>query len=184
MLERLAEHEACSVNLSVTTLDASLQRALEPRASHPEHRLRAIEKLAEAGIPVGVMVAPVIPGLTDHEIPTILDAAAAAGAQTANHIVLRLPHGVKELFSAWLARHRPERRNRVLSRVREVRGGKLYDSRYGSRLRGEGLYAQQIAELFALSRRRARLDRERPTLSTAAFRPAGAAHADQLGLFA
>jgi DNA repair photolyase len=172
-LAELASFDAAVVNVSITTLDPVLQRALEPRASHPEQRLLAIEKLRAAGVPVGVMVAPVIPGLTDHEIPRILEAAAAAGASFASHILLRLPYGVKQLFAEWLEQHHPERKDRVLARVREVRGGRLNDPNFGSRMRGEGLYAKQLHDLFALAERRAGLDGERPVLSTEHFRRPG-----------
>jgi len=172
-LARLAEHGAAAVQLSVTSLDAELQRALEPRASHPDERLRAIEGLARAGIPVGVILGPVIPGLTDHEIPRIIEAAASAGASWASHIVLRLPHGVADLFADWLETHRPERRRRVLAQVRELRGGTLYDARFGARLRGEGIRAQQVADLVALVRRRRGLAAAPPDLNAAAFRRPG-----------
>jgi DNA repair photolyase len=173
LLAELAAHGAASVHVSITTLDDALRRALEPRASSPRRRLAAIETLAKAGVPVGVMCAPVIPGLNDAEIPAILSAAARAGAQRASHVLLRLPHGVAELFDAWLARHRPERRDRVMARIREVRGGRLNDPRFHSRMRGEGVYADQIHALFALACRRAGLAGERAPLSTAAFRRPG-----------
>lgn len=179
LFHRLAEHDAVSVCLSITTLDASLQRALEPRASAPHERLRAIERLAEAGIPTGVMVAPIIPGLTDAETPAILAAAASAGATRAGHIVLRLPHGLKDLFDDWLETHRPLRRKKVLSRLESLRGGRLNDPRFGSRMRGEGRFAEQIGGLFELMARRHGLDRPHPPLSTAAFRRPGG---EQLGL--
>jgi DNA repair photolyase len=183
ILKELAEHDATVANLSITTLDAKLHRVMEPRASHPEQRLRAIEALAEAGIPVGVSVAPIIPGLTDHEIPAILAGARSAGAQWAGHTVLRLPRNVKELFTSWLERHHPERRDKVLGRLRDLRDGELDDPRFGSRMRGAGIFAEQIHDLFELSRRRAGfpdLEAVRPVLSTAAFRRPGDA---QLALF-
>jgi DNA repair photolyase len=169
-LGALAEHGAAAVTLSITTLDRELQRRLEPRASTPERRLEAIAKLAGAGIPVGVSVAPVIPGLTEHEIPQILEAAARAGANWAGYLMLRLPYGVADLFADWLARHYPDRRDKVLSRVRAVRGGRLNDPRFGSRLRGEGVHARQMAQLFEVACRRVGLDAARPALSAAAFR--------------
>jgi DNA repair photolyase len=180
LLGELARHGAASVHVSVTSLDPELQRRMEPRASSPRLRLEAIEALARAGIPVGVMVGPVIPGLTDHEIPAILDAAAGSGARFASWILLRLPHGVAGLFEAWLDRHAPERKARVLHRIQEVRGGRLNDPRFGSRMRGEGLYAEQIGSLFALAARRAGLARRGPALSTRAFRRPGGS---QLALF-
>jgi DNA repair photolyase len=180
LLSQLAASQAVSVTLSLTTLDSTLHRSMEPRASHPSQRLRAIEALAEAGIPVGAMLGPVIPGLTDHEIPSLVAAAAGAGASFAGYLVLRLPHGVKELFATWLERHFPERKAKVLGRIRELRGGELDDTRFGTRMRGEGHFARQIADLFALSRRRAGLAASPPALSTLHFRNPDA---DQLSLF-
>jgi DNA repair photolyase len=117
-----------------------------------------------------VLVAPVIPGLTDHEVPTILAAAAAAGAVFAGYSLLRLPHAVGPLFEEWLSQHLPERKDKILNRVRAIRGGRLYDSRFGIRLKGEGIFAEQVAGLFAMARRRAGMPAESPRLSTAAFR--------------
>lgn len=179
LLQELARHQAVSVYISITTLDASLQRVMEPRASIPSRRLAAIELLARHGIPVGVMVAPVIPGLTDQELPAILHAAAAAGARHASFIPLRLPHGVADLFQDWLERNFPDRKSRVLNRVREIRGGKLNDARYGSRMRGEGAYAEQIRALFHITRTKLKLESRGPELSTAAFRRI----TEQLALF-
>ena len=179
LLAELARHDAASVAISLTTLDRDLQRILEPAASPPERRLAAIETLAAAGIPVTALVAPVIPAITDHEIPAILEAAAAAGARTAGKVMLRLPHGVAPLFDAWLERHFPERRKKVLSQVRAMRNGKLYDGRYAVRQRGEGFHAEQTEAIFELARRRHGLAREGAELSTAAFRRPGA---EQLGL--
>lgn len=173
LLSGLARHDAASVFVSVTTLDADLAGRLEPRASRPEHRLRAIRLLAEAGVPVGAMVAPVIPGLTDHEVPAILDAVAAAGARRAGYVVLRLPHAVKDVFLDWLDRHAPAKKERVVARLRALHGGRLYDSTFGARLRGEGIFAEQIKQLFDVSARRAGLNREEFKLSTAHFRRPG-----------
>jgi len=170
LLRELAGFDAASVCVSITTLDPELQRRMEPRAAPPHRRLAAIEILAAAGVPVGVLVAPIVPGLTDHEAPAILAAAASAGARFAGRVVLRLPHGVKELFDGWLATHYPERRARVLSRVRALRGGRLYDSRFGARQRGEGFFADEMDALFELARRRAGLAARGPELSTAQFR--------------
>lgn len=180
LFRRLHEVDAVSVTLSLTTLDGPLQRALEPRASAPHERLRAIERLAEAGIPVGVNVAPVIPGLTDAEIPALLQAAAAAGAQRAGYIVLRLPHGLRALFDDWLAEHRPLRREKVLARVAAVRGGALNDPDFGSRMRGEGRFAEQIRGLFEVMTRRYGLDAPAPTLSVEHFRRPGGTQLDLL----
>lgn len=180
LLCELARHGAAAVNISVTTLDPLLHQRMEPRASAPHLRLRAIERLAEAGVPVGVMTAPVIPGLNDHEIPAILRAAADAGASWAGHIVLRLPHGVKEIFDTWLAEHYPLRRKKILHRIREVRGGKLNDPRFRTRMGGEGHYAEQVHALFQAAARRCELDAAPPALSVAAFQTPGGR---QLGLF-
>ena len=182
VLAELASVNAAAVMISVTTLDVELQRRMEPLASPPSKRLAAIEALAKAGVPVGVMAAPVIPGLTDHELPAILQAAADSGARSAGFVVLRLPHGVKELFSEWLAEHYPDRREKVLNRLRSLHGGALYDSRYAHRQRGAGEFAAQIEALFQLGLKRAGLARRGPELSTAAFRRPGVA--DQLSLFA
>lgn len=170
LLAELACHGAAAVALSITTLDRRLQRVMEPRTSAPERRLDAIARLSAAGIPTAVTIAPVIPGLTDHELPGIVAAAAEAGAVTAGYIMLRLPHGVAPLFERWLAAHFPERKERVLNRIREIRRGRLYDSRFEVRGRGEGPYARQLERLFRVSCRRAGLARELPPLSAAAFR--------------
>ena len=169
----LARHQCTAVYVSVTTLDADLAGKLEPRASRPAARLRAIRELSAAGISVGVMVAPVIPGLTDHELPAILAAAAEAGAERAGYVVLRLPHAVKDIFLRWLDDHAPTKKARVLDRVREIRGGKLNVSEWGRRLRGEGIFAEQLRELFRVTARRAGLNQERHELSTAHFRHPG-----------
>jgi DNA repair photolyase len=181
ILLRLHEHQAAMVMVSVTTLDGEVARRMEPRASHPRDRLKAIERLAAAGIPVGVMVAPVVPAITDHEMPKILEAAAAAGARTAGYVVMRLPGAVAGLFERWLEEHFPDRKDKVLNRVRELRGGQLYDPRFGNRMRGEGLYADQIRATFQTLKRRHGLDQPFPELSTAAFKRPG--QAEQLGLF-
>jgi DNA repair photolyase len=178
-LQELAGHGAVAVAISITTLDGELARRMEPRASHPRDRLKAIERLAAAGIPTSVMVAPVVPAITDHEIPRILEAAAAAGAQSAGYVMLRLPGAVAGLFESWLAEHFPDRKDKVLNRVREMRGGQMYDPTFGTRMTGEGIFAEQIGATFQTFRRRYGLDRPRPELSTAAFRRPG----EQLSLF-
>jgi DNA repair photolyase len=170
LLGELASHNAAAAILSVTTLDPELARVLEPRAATPERRLEAIRALANAGIPVGVFAAPIIPALTDHEIPAILAAAAAAGASFAGFTIVRLPGAVGPLFEEWLERHRPERKEKVLNRLRSMRGGELNDSRFGVRMRGEGAFAAQIRGLFAIAKKKAGLDRPMPDLSIAAFR--------------
>jgi DNA repair photolyase len=173
LLGELARHDCAMVNVSITSLDADLAGRLEPRAARPEHRLRAVRLLAEAGVPVNVLVAPIIPGLNDHEVPAILDAAAAAGARCAGYVVLRLPFSVKDIFLEWLDRHEPLKKDRVLARLRELRGGKLYNATFGERMRGEGLFAEQIRLLFEVSARRAGLNRTEIKLSTARFRRPG-----------
>jgi DNA repair photolyase len=170
LLGELARHHAAVVFLSVTTLDGALARAMEPRATQPAGRLSAVRAVAEAGVPVGVLVAPVIPGLNDHEMPSILKEAAAAGARHAGYVLLRLPHGLGELFEQWLVRHFPERKDRILGRIRELRGGRLNDPRFGSRMRGEGVLAEAVRDLFRLARRGAGMSGRGPELSAAAFR--------------
>lgn len=180
LLARLASHKAALVMISITTLDGELARKLEPRASHPLARLRTVQALAEAGIPVGVMVAPIIPGLNDHEIPAILSAAHAAGARSAAYTVVRLPYAVKDVFKAWVERHFPGRAGKVLSQIRAMRGGALNRSAFGSRMRGEGPFAEHIKAVFRLGKKRAGFLGGFPELSTASFiRPAG----PQLELF-
>ena len=178
ILRRLADINGAAVHLSVTSLDNSLANRLEPRAAKPVQRLRAIEQLAEAGIPTGVLVAPVVPGLNDHEIPDILNAVASAGATSAHYILLRLPFGLKDLFESWLDHHFPDRKPRILNRIRETRDGKLYDGAYFTRGRGTGPYAEQIGRLFGIARRKAGLDERLPELSADAFLQQG-----QLSLF-
>jgi DNA repair photolyase len=173
LLARLARHNAAAVFMSLTTLDRGLHAVMEPRASQPQGRLAAITALRQAGVPVGVMTAPVIPGLNDHELPALLDAAAAAGAQFACYTLLRLPYAVAELFEQWLTQHFPDKKDRVLGRIRELRGGKLNDSTFGARMRGEGVLADAIGQLFHLARQRAGLARGGWALSTAAFRRPG-----------
>jgi len=170
VLAELARHDAVSVFVSVTTLDGDLARVLEPRAAQPAGRLAAVAELARAGIPVGVMVAPVIPGLTDHEMPSILQAAKDAGAGGAGYVLLRLPLAVAPLFESWLDQHFPEKKSKVLGRIRSLRGGKLNDSRFGSRMRGEGELADVLKDMFTLACCRAGFQGRGPELSTAAFR--------------
>ncbi|MDB6134381.1 MAG: Radical [Verrucomicrobiales bacterium] len=170
ILSELAAHRCVVVNISVTTLDPDLAKVLEPRASPPQRRLKAIRELREAGIPVQVMMAPVIPGLTDHEMPALLKAVAEAGAGSAYYVPLRLPGVVAPLFEAWLERHAPGHREKVLNRIREMRGGKLYDAAWGTRMRGEGFFADQLKALFTLAKHRAGFHRDPVELSTASFR--------------
>jgi DNA repair photolyase len=169
ILADMARRNLAEVFLSVTTLDRDLARAMEPRASTPQRRLDAIRALATAGIPVGVMTAPMIPGLNDHEMETILDAAVDAGALRAGYVPLRLPLEIKELFEEWLKTHRPDRAERVLSLIRQMRGGQLYDAEFGSRMRGEGPLALLLSQRFAAAVKRLGLNRLGNRLDTAAF---------------
>ena len=181
LLAELALHGAAVVAVSLTTLDDELRRIMEPRTSRPARRLAAIEKLAGAGVPVGVMTAPVIPGINDHELPDLLFAAAKAGATFAGFVPVRLPGAVRPIFEDWLERHYPDRKQKVLGRIRSMRGGGLNEPRFGSRMKGEGIFADHIAQLFQISCRRAGIEAGRfPKLSTAAFRRDGGA---QPGLF-
>src|SRR5213594_259727 len=170
ILSELAACNAVAVNISVTSLDANLQRVLEPRTSSPQARLDAIRQLRSAGIPTGVMVAPIIPGLTVHEVPKILDACAKAGAQFAGYTIIRLPWAVAPLFEHWLEEQFPDRKEKILGRIRDLRGnGRLNNSQWRTRMTGEGIFAEQIGSLFKIGCHRAGIG-ERPKLSTAAFR--------------
>ena len=170
LLCELASSNAAAVNISVTSLDAELQRVLEPRTSPPSARIETIRQLRSAGIPAGVMVAPIIPGLTDHEVPRILEACSQAGAQFAGYTIVRLPWAVAPLFEHWLEEHFPDRKEKILGRIRDLRGnGRLNNSQWRTRMTGEGIFAEQIASLFEVGCRRAGIG-ERPKLSTAAFR--------------
>jgi DNA repair photolyase len=170
VLSELARVEAADVALSVTTLEEDLRRVMEPRTSTIERRLDAVARLNAAGVPAGVMIAPVIPGLNDHEVPRLLARAAEAGARFAGYVLLRLPYAVAPLFEDWLERHFPDRKQKVLDRIRDVRGGRLNDPRFGSRMRGGGPFAELIAEVFTKARDRAGIPRRAAPLSTAAFR--------------
>jgi DNA repair photolyase len=180
VLQELARHNAAAVNISVTTLDPEIGTVMEPRASLPQQRLKAIETLASAGIPTTVMVAPVVPGLTDHEMPKILQRAAEAGAYSAGYVVMRLPFAVKDLFERWVETHFPLKKDKILGRIRSLRDGKLNDPNFGSRMRGEGIFAEQIEQMFEVGCRKAGLNQVRKELSTAAFRRV---ERDQLSLF-
>ncbi|HMP82527.1 MAG TPA: PA0069 family radical SAM protein [Verrucomicrobiota bacterium] len=173
LLSQLAKFDCAMVFISITTLDPELTQKLEPRASLPKMRLAAIKKLREAGVPVGVMAAPMIPGLNDHEMPAILKAAAEAGAQTAGCIPLRLPFAVKDIFSDWLTRHFPDRKENVLNRLRSLRGGKLNDANFGSRMEGQGVWAEQLQQMFEVATRKAGLNQCDIELSTTHFRHPG-----------
>ena len=171
ILGPMAERGLAQVGVSVTTLDRSLARALEPRAPTPARRLEAIRRLAGAGIPTGVMAAPVIPALNDAEIESILEAAAREGAGFAGYVMLRLPGEVKDMFREWLEARRPLRAKRVLNAVRETRGGALNDPEFGRRMRGAGPYASMIRQRFEAACRRLGLDRGRGGLDVSRFRP-------------
>jgi DNA repair photolyase len=182
LLGELAQHGAAGVFVSITSLDEELIGRLEPRTTRPPGRLSAIATLAAAGIPAGVMVAPIIPGLTEHEIPSILEAAAQAGARWAGYTIVRLPLGVAGLFEDWLGQHFPERKDKVLDRIRAMRGGRLNDSRFGARMSGKGDAATMIAQMFRGACRRAGLNLQPWPVSAAAFRRP-IRKGDQLTLF-
>ncbi|TPK93368.1 PA0069 family radical SAM protein [Mesorhizobium sp. B2-4-12] len=173
ILSRMAERGLAKVALSVTTMDRMLARTMEPRASTPTKRLEAIRQLSDAGIPTSVMVAPIIPGLTDQEMERILDSARAAGAREAGYVVLRLPLEVSPIFKDWLLRHYPDRYRHVMSLIRSMRDGKDYDSEWGKRMKGAGPYAWQIGRRFEITAKRLGLNAERRTLRTDQFVAAG-----------
>jgi DNA repair photolyase len=176
LLTDMARNRLVNVAISVTTLDEELKRRMEPRAASPQARLRAVRELNAAGVPTGVLVAPVIPVLTDHELEAILAAVAEAGARWAGYVLLRLPHEIKDLFKEWLDAHYPERAVHVMSVIREMRGGRDNDPRFGSRMRGTGPYAQLLRSRFQLACRRLNLvSSARDTLDTTLFRPPGRA---------
>jgi DNA repair photolyase len=183
LLAPMAGRRLVRAAVSITTLDRALARAMEPRASTPERRLEAVRRLGEAGVPCWVSVAPVIPGLNDHEIERILERAAEAGACGAHFTVLRLPREIKDLFQEWLAAERPQRAARVMSLVRQMRGGKDYDPDWTTRMKGQGPIAEMIAARFRAARRRHGLDRERVSFDVQAFRVPPRA-GDQGDLFA
>lgn len=182
ILSRMAERGLAKVAISVTTLDRKLCRAMEPRAATPGLRLKTIAQLADAGIPVSVMVAPVIPALTDQEIERILDSARGAGATGAGFVMLRLPHEVSPLFRDWLLRHCPDRYQHVMNAIRAMRGGKDYDAQWSQRMKGNGPYAWQIGRRFEIASRRLGFNETRRRLDTSAFRPP-VSDGDQLALF-
>ncbi|MDP8984171.1 MAG: PA0069 family radical SAM protein [Pseudomonadota bacterium] len=182
LLADLAKDRLVCVSLSITSLSNDIKRTLEPRTASPQARLRIIEQLARAGIPVGVLVAPVIPAITDHEMEHILSAARAAGATRASYVLLRLPHEVKILFREWLAAHYPDRAKHVMSLINQSRGGKDYDSTFGVRMRGTGPYAELLRSRFELAARKLEFDSgNRHALNTELFRPPAAAAQLSLG---
>jgi len=173
LLADLARDRLTSVVLSITSLTDDIKRTLEPRAASPQARLRVIQQLAQAGIPVGVLIAPVIPAITDHEMEDILAAARDAGATSAGYVLLRLPHEVKILFREWLKVHYADRAGHVMSLIKQARGGKDYDARFGQRMRGNGAYAELLRTRFELAARKLGLSpaSERHELDTSLFRP-------------
>ena len=183
LLGELARDRLVSVMVSVTSLDDDIKRTLEPRTASPQARLKVIEQLSGAGIPVGVLVAPVIPSLTDHELEHILQAAKAAGATSAGYVLLRLPLEVKDLFREWLTEHYPDRAAHVMSLINQSRGGKDYQAEFGTRMVGTGVFAQLLSRRFEVAKRRLGLEdgERRHELRTDLFRPPCARGA-QMGL--
>ena len=181
ILGEMAALDLVHVTLSITSLDRRLTAAMEPRTSRPERRLQALEQLSREGVPAGVNVAPLIPGLNDSEIPAILEAASARGARWANYILVRLPGAVRPLFLDWLQRNYPDRADKVVHRLEAVRGGQLSDARYGSRMRGEGELARLVARFFEIAKRRHGLDRGGHELAVHRFRRQGEDQLELLG---
>lgn len=180
LLAEMARQRLVRVMISLTTLDDNLKRVLEPRAASPKARLRAIRVLREAGVPVGVLCSPMIPMINDSELERLLEAAREAGAQSAAYMMLRLPLEVAPLFEQWLQDHYPQRAAHVLSLIRQSRGGELYDSRFGARMRGEGVFAELLAQRFAKAMKRLEFEgREAQALDCSAFCPPGG----QMALF-
>ncbi|GGD98775.1 DNA repair photolyase [Gemmobacter megaterium] len=182
LLAPMAAQGLAGVGVSLTTLDPALSRRLEPRAPAPARRLETIRRLTQAGVPVRAMIAPVVPGLTDHELESLLAAAAEAGARNASYIALRLPREVAGLFRDWLEVHEPGKAAHVMGRVREMHGGQDYDPQFGARMKGRGIWADLLARRFAAAIRRLGLTAPRATLRCDLFRPP-ARPGDQLGLF-
>ena len=173
ILKEMAAQNLVSVSLSITSLKPEITRVMEPRTSHPLRRLKAIELLAANDIPVGVMVAPVVPGLTDDEMPEIIKAAAESGAKWAHYVMLRLPGAVRELFVEWLTNEFPDRKQRVLNRLEDLRGPELTDKRFGVRMRGEGRWADIVKQLHKQSVKKWGLNKPREPLATHLFRRSG-----------
>lgn len=171
LLADLARDNLVAVMISVTTLDPKVARTLEPRAPHPERRLEAIAQLAQAGIPVTANMSPIIPAINDHEIESVVARVAAAGARDINYILVRLPHEVAPLFRAWLDAHHPDRAAKVMAIIRDLRGGRDNDPNFGSRMRGQGVWADLIRSRFVKARKKAGFGDDRLTLRTDLFRP-------------
>ncbi len=183
ILSEMAAKGLAKVALSITTLDAKLARAMEPRASTPSKRLEAIRELTRAGIPTAIMTAPIVPAINDSEIERLLDAGAAAGATEAGFVMLRMPLEIKDLFREWLQEHFPDKEKHVISLIRDIHGGKDYDSTFGTRMRGTGPYAWSIARRFELACRKLGLNRRSMPLTTSLFRKPKMA-GSQMDLFA
>lgn len=175
LLQEMAKYDCVSVCISVTTLDDDLRRVMEPRTSSAKRRLEAVSKLAAAGVHVGVLTAPIIPGLTDHEIPALVQAAKDAGAKFVGYNIVHLPFGVKDIFADWVKQHYPERADKILNRIKEMRGGKLNDPRFGYRMSGEGIFAEQIKMLYGAARKKAGFEKSSFKVSTEHFRVPGRA---------
>jgi DNA repair photolyase len=182
LLAEMAAEDLVRVAISVTSVDRRLARSMEPRAATPERRIEAIRKLSEAGVPVTVMFAPCIPGLNDHEMEAVLERAAAAGARGAGYVALRLPREIKDLFREWLETDHPDRARRVMSLVRQMRGGKDYDSQWGSRMTGQGPIAELMATRFHAAKKRYGLDMAWGSMDVGKFRVPPRA-GDQIDLF-
>jgi len=171
LLQEMTAWQGVSVMVSLTSLDPSIKRSLEPRAAGPRRRLELIRRLSAAGVPVGTLIAPVVPAVTDHELESLIEAAAQAGAVSAGYVLLRLPHEVQGLFTEWLQAHFPDRADHVLSLLRQAHGGQAYDSTFGRRMKGSGAWAQLLSDRFRVACRRAGLSgRSTVQLSTASFR--------------
>jgi DNA repair photolyase len=183
LLQELAKYDCVSVCLSVTTLDEDLRRVMEPRTSPAKKRLEAVSKLARAGIHVGVLTAPLIPGLTDHEIPALVQAAKDAGAKFVGYNIVHLPFGVKDIFASWVKQHYPERAEKILNRIKNMRAGKLNDPRFGFRMSGEGIFAEQIKQLYRAALKKAGFEKSNFKVSTKHFRvPGGSVQGSLFGL--
>ncbi len=183
LLRGMADRNQTCVTISVSSLDQSLIRSMEPRSSSPQARLDAIRELSNAGIPVKVLVAPVIPGLNDDEIPSILKAVAEAGATWAGYVMLRLPLAVEPVFLDWLERNFPDRRNKIVGRIQSLRGGQMYDSNFATRMKGEGIWADQIALVFQMYCQKLGLREKIPQLNVSQFRRIDDGGNRQLNLF-
>ena len=170
ILSKLAEFNGALAVISITTLDPKLARLMEPRTSQPYLRLKTIEKLSNSGIPTMVLIAPVIPGLTDHEIPKIIESSVNAGAVSAAYVMLRLPYSVKDIFTNWLDTYFPERRNKVINRIKAVRGGKLNNNDFFKRQIGEGIFAEQVSSMFKITSKKFKIDNYKINLNSDSFK--------------